>query len=91
MITYGLALLVVAIGIGLSMPALSTGIVTSLPPAQAGMESGLHSAVREIGSAVVGTVLTSRFASGLQQLSKPRRLHLADTPCRTTTRSRRPR
>ena len=66
---YGLALLVVAIGMGLSVPALSTGIVTSLPPAQAGMGSGLNSAVREIGSAlgvaVVGTVLTSRFTSGL--------------------------
>lgn len=66
---YGLALLVVAIGMGLSVPALSTGIVTSLPPAEAGMGSGLNSAVREIGSAlgvaVVGTVLTSRFASGL--------------------------
>ncbi len=66
---YGLALLVVAIGMGLSVPALSTGIVTSLPPAQAGMGSGLNSAVREIGSAlgvaVVGTVLTSQFASGL--------------------------
>lgn len=66
---YGLALLVVAIGMGLSVPALSTGIVTSLPPAQAGMGSGLNSAVREIGAAlgvaVVGTVLTSRFTSGL--------------------------
>jgi EmrB/QacA subfamily drug resistance transporter len=66
---YGLTLLVVAIGMGLSVPALSTGIVTSLPPAQAGMGSGLNSAVREIGSAlgvaVVGTVLTSQFTSGL--------------------------
>ena len=66
---YALAILVVAIGMGLSVPALSTGIVTSLPPAQAGMGSGLNSAVREIGSAlgvaVVGTVLTSQFASGL--------------------------
>ena len=66
---YGLALLVIAVGMGLSVPSLSTGIVTSLPPAQAGTGSGLNSAVREIGSAlgvaVIGTILTSKFASAL--------------------------
>jgi MFS family permease len=66
---YGLALLAVSTGMGLSVPSLSTGIMTSLPPARAGMGSGLNSAAREIGSAlgvaVVGTVLTSRFAGVL--------------------------
>jgi EmrB/QacA subfamily drug resistance transporter len=66
---YGLALLVIAVGMGLSVPSLSTGIVTSLPPAQAGTGSGLNSAVREVGSAlgvaVIGTILTSGFASGV--------------------------
>ncbi|MGZ5393736.1 MAG: MFS transporter [Mycobacterium sp.] len=66
---YGLALLVIAVGMGLSVPALSTGIVTSLPQAQAGTGSGLNSAVREVGSAlgvaVIGTILTSKFASGV--------------------------
>jgi EmrB/QacA subfamily drug resistance transporter len=66
---YGLALLVIAVGMGLSVPALSTGIVTSLPAAQAGTGSGLNSAVREVGSAlgvaVIGTVLTSKFATGV--------------------------
>ena len=54
---------------GLSVPALSTGIVTSLPAAQAGTGSGLNSAVREVGSvlgvAVAGTILTSKFTSGV--------------------------
>jgi EmrB/QacA subfamily drug resistance transporter len=66
---YGLALLVIAVGMGLSVPALSTGIVTSLPPDRAGTGSGLNSAVREVGSAlgvaVIGTVLTSKFAGGV--------------------------
>jgi EmrB/QacA subfamily drug resistance transporter len=66
---YALVLVVVATGMGLSVPALSTGIVTALPPAQAGTGSGLNSAVREVGSAlgvaVIGTVLTSRFVDGL--------------------------
>ena len=63
---YALALLAISAGMGLSVPALSTGIMTSLPPTRAGMGSGLNSAAREIGSAlgvaVVGSVLSSRFA-----------------------------
>jgi predicted MFS family arabinose efflux permease len=66
---YGVALLMIAIGMGLSVPALSTGIVTSLPSTQAGTSSGLNSAMREIGSAlgvaIIGTILTSEFTSGL--------------------------
>lgn len=66
---YGLALLAISAGSGLSVPSLSTGIMTSLPPARAGMGSGLNSAVREIGSAVgvavAGTLLTSHFSNAL--------------------------
>ena len=66
---YGLALLAISTGMGLSVPTLSAGIMTSLPPARAGMGSGLNSAAREIGAAlgvaVVGTVLTSHFAHAL--------------------------
>ncbi|MEY9926341.1 EmrB/QacA subfamily drug resistance transporter [Catenulispora sp. GP43] len=66
---YGLALLAISTGAGLSVPSLSTGIMASLPPARAGMGSGLNSAAREIGSAlgvaVVGTVLTSHFTNAL--------------------------
>ena len=62
-------LLVIAVGMGLSVPSLSTGIVTSLPPERAGMGSGLNSAVREIGAAlgiaIVGTILTSQFTQAL--------------------------
>ena len=68
-VTYGLALVLVAAGMGLSVPSLSTGIVTSLPPEQAGVGSGINSAVREIGAAlgvaVVGSVLASRFQHSL--------------------------
>jgi MFS family permease len=66
---YVCVLLVIAGGMGLSVPSLSTGIVTSLPPARAGMGSGLNSAVREIGAAlgiaIVGSILTSQFAQAL--------------------------
>lgn len=66
---YGVALLAVATGMGLSVPSLSAGIVTSLPPAQAGIGSGINSAAREIGAALgiatVGTVLTSTFERSL--------------------------
>jgi EmrB/QacA subfamily drug resistance transporter len=66
---YAVALVVVAGGMGLSVPSLSTGIVTSLPPQQAGVGSGINSAVREVGAAlgvaVVGTVLASTFRRSL--------------------------
>jgi MFS family permease len=72
---YGLALLAISVGAALSVPSLSTGIMTSLPAARAGMGSGLNSASREIGSAlgiaVVGTVLASRFGSGLPTALRP--------------------
>lgn len=66
---YGVALVIVAVGAGLCVPTFSTGIVTALPPAKAGMDSGLNSAVREIGAAlgvaVVGSVLASQFRRDL--------------------------
>lgn len=68
-VPYAFVLLVIATGMGLSVPALSAGIVTSLPPERAGTGSGLNSAVREIGAAlgiaVVGSVLASRFSQAL--------------------------
>jgi hypothetical protein len=66
---YGLALLAISVGAGLSVPTLSTGIIASLPGGRAGMGSGLNSAAREIGAAlgvaVVGAVFTSHFANAL--------------------------
>lgn len=66
---YALVLLVMAVGMGLSMPTLSAAIIGALPPGRAGLGSGLGSASREIGSALgvafMGTVLTGRFADRL--------------------------
>lgn len=66
---YALALLLVAAGMGFSVPSLSSGIVSSLPAEQAGVGSGINSAVREIGAALgvatVGTILASSLRRGL--------------------------
>ncbi|WP_354641411.1 MFS transporter [Kitasatospora camelliae] len=63
---YAVWLLVISVGMGLSAPALAFGVVSELPPGQAGLGSGLNTAARELGAAtgvaVVGTVLTGRFA-----------------------------
>ncbi|WP_330477309.1 MFS transporter [Streptomyces platensis] len=61
-------LLVTAAGAGLAMPTLSHAIVASVPAHRSGMGSGLQGAARELGAAlgiaVVGTVLSVRFAAG---------------------------
>ncbi|QIY54488.1 MFS transporter [Streptomyces sp. RPA4-5] len=61
-------LLVLAAGAGLAMPTLSHAIVASVPAHRSGMGSGLQGAARELGAAmgiaVVGTVLSVRFAAG---------------------------
>jgi EmrB/QacA subfamily drug resistance transporter len=66
---YGVLLAVVSGGMGLAMPPLSGMIVHALPPSHAGVSSGLNSTTREFGSAlgvaVLGTVLTARFADNL--------------------------
>jgi EmrB/QacA subfamily drug resistance transporter len=54
-------------GMGLCVPALSTGVISALPHGRVGLGSGLNGAAREIGSAlgvaVLGTILTVRFAA----------------------------
>jgi EmrB/QacA subfamily drug resistance transporter len=66
---YAVALVVTAVGMGLTMPPLSAGILGSLPHSRAGLGSGLNSASREVGSAlgiaVMGTVLAGRFTERL--------------------------
>ncbi|KUL35220.1 MFS transporter [Streptomyces sp. NRRL F-4489] len=61
-------LLLMSVGAGLAMPTLSHAIVASVPPHQAGVGSGLQGAARELGAAlgiaVVGTVLSVRYAAG---------------------------
>ncbi|MET8009401.1 MFS transporter [Streptomyces sp. NPDC005271] len=68
-VLYAVVLSVMAVGMGLSMPMLSTSIIGALPHSRAGLGSGLGSAARELGSAlgvaVMGTVLTGRFADRL--------------------------
>ncbi|MFE0376767.1 MFS transporter [Streptomyces inhibens] len=65
---YLVFLLAMSAGAGLAMPTLSHAIVASVPAHSSGMGSGLQGAARELGAAlgiaVVGTVLSVRFASG---------------------------
>jgi uncharacterized protein YjeT (DUF2065 family) len=60
---------VTGVGVTLALPTLSGAIAGSLPPAQAGVGAGLQATTREFGSAlgvaVIGTVLTARFAAAL--------------------------
>ncbi len=66
---YAVWLVVMGIGVTLALPTLSGAIAGSLPPAQAGVGAGLQATTREFGSAlgvaVIGTVLTARFAAAL--------------------------
>ncbi|WP_329561232.1 MFS transporter [Kitasatospora sp. NBC_01266] len=66
---YAAWLVVTGVGVTLALPTLSGAIAGSLPPAQAGVGAGLQSTTREFGSAlgvaVIGTVLTARFAAAL--------------------------
>lgn len=68
-VPYAVALAVVAVGMGMSVPMLSTGIVQALPAAHSGVGSGLNSAAREVGAALgvatVGTVVASVFGGSL--------------------------
>ncbi|TQM09526.1 MFS transporter [Pseudonocardia kunmingensis] len=66
---YAAWLVVTGVGVTLALPTLSGVIAGSLPPAQAGVGTGLQATTREFGSAlgvaVIGTVLTARFAAEL--------------------------
>ena len=60
-------LVVIATGMGFAMAPASTAIVSSLPMSKAGVASAVNDVTREVGGAlgiaVLGTVLTSRFTS----------------------------
>lgn len=66
-IAVALSLVVGAFGMGLSMAPASTAIVSSLPLSKAGVASAVNDVTREVGGAlgiaVLGTILTSRFTS----------------------------
>ncbi|MEV7561059.1 MFS transporter [Streptomyces sp. NPDC089795] len=59
------ALLVLGVGIGLSLPSMAVAIMAAIPPEKAGMGSGVNSTLSEFGNglgvAVLGAVLTSRL------------------------------
>ena len=65
-VVYAGWLVVAGIGTTLALPTLTIAIGTALPREQAGVAGGLQSTTRELGSAlgvaVVGTILSSRFA-----------------------------
>ncbi len=68
-VAYAAWLVVTGIGVALALPTLSGAIAGALPPEQAGVGAGLQATTREFGSAlgvaVIGTVLTARFAAAL--------------------------
>lgn len=68
-IVTGVALVIVALGVGLLMPPSTTAIVSSLPPDKAGVGSAVNDVTREVGGligiAVVGTLLSVGYRSSL--------------------------
>jgi len=64
-----LALGTMGAGIGLAMAPATEAIMGSLPPAKAGIGSAMNDVVREVagtlGIAVLGSLLTSAYASGM--------------------------
>ncbi len=62
-------LVLLAAGLGLSSTPATTAIVDSLPPAQQGVASAVNDLSRELGTAlgiaVLGSIVTSRYTSGL--------------------------
>jgi EmrB/QacA subfamily drug resistance transporter len=65
-----LNMVAMALGPALSIPTLSSGIVLSLPLDQAGVGSAVNDTTREVGGAigiaVLGTILSSQYRSGMK-------------------------
>jgi hypothetical protein len=64
-----LFLVVMASGVGMTMPSLSTGIVQSVPMHKAGVGSAVNDTTREVGGAVgialIGSIVTSVYRDRL--------------------------
>jgi len=64
-----LCLVIMAAGVGVSMPSLSSGIVQSVPFHKAGVGSAVNDTTREVGGAIgialVGSIVTSIYRSHL--------------------------
>lgn len=60
-------LLLMGSGIALAMPAMANAVMSSIPPAKAGVGAGVQGTITEFGGglgvAVLGAVLSSRFAA----------------------------
>ena len=61
--------MIVATGVGMSMPSLSSGIVQSVPFEKAGVGSAVNDTTREVGGAIgialVGSIVTSIYRDHL--------------------------
>ena len=70
----GLILGFLAVGMGMTMPPSTSAIMSSLPMAKAGVGSAINDTTRELGGAlgvaVLGSVLNSRYKSGLGPLAR---------------------
>lgn len=80
-----IGLMVVAAGMGLAMAPASTAIVSSLPMSKAGVASAVNDVTREVGGAlgiaVLGTILTSRFTTLMdERVPAPRPLFWRGKP-----------
>ncbi|MFC5719913.1 MFS transporter [Streptomyces gamaensis] len=62
-----LGLVVMGVGIALAAPAMANAIMSAIPPEKAGVGAGVNGTLQECGNglgvAVLGAVLTSRFAA----------------------------
>jgi len=69
-LVFAIGLVILAAGLGLSSTPATTAIVDSLPVEQQGVASAVNDTSRELGTAlgiaVLGSVLTDRYTSGLQ-------------------------
>ena len=65
----GIAIVVAASGMALVFPAATESIISSLPQNKAGVASAMNDATREVGGAIgialLGTLLSSGYRSGL--------------------------
>ena len=69
------------LGMGLAMSPATEAIMGALPKAKAGVGSAMNDVVREIGGtlgvAVLGSVLNSRFASGMTGVDPSGKIRLS--------------
>ncbi|WP_338897297.1 MFS transporter [Streptomyces sp. TG1A-60] len=80
-----LGLVLIGVGCAIANPAMAHAIMSAIPPAKAGVGAGINGTLAEFGTglgvAVLGAVLTSRFAAliPVAAASLPAALAVADT------------